>query len=103
MKKKCKTDLATITCQQWLSAFGISAVMPCQVHIAVCYLILMISALIMFFNVRCLQKRLIITASPCMGVLNIFGNSSIMILKLSISGAISGFDYFKTPKNYNGT
>ena len=91
--------------------------MPCQVHIAwlfsyldsiksncgLCYLILMISALIMFFNVRCLQKRLIITTSPCIGVLNMFGNSSIMILKLSISGAISGFDYFKTPKNYNGT
>ena len=63
----------------------------------------MISALIMFFNVGCLQKRLIITASPCIGVLNMFGNSSIMILKLSISGAISGFDYFKTPKNYNET
>ena len=55
------------------------------------------------FQCEMSTKRLIITASPCICVLNMFGNSSIMILKLSISGAISGFDYFKTPKNYNGT
>ena len=39
----------------------------------------MINALIMFYNVKYLQKRLTLTASPCIGVLNMFGDSSIMI------------------------